>query len=480
MIKKHSRLYRLRKKGDSHLLYRKHHLANRLQSAPLGFQREEGACGMRLTSVLTILSLLMVTACSSGSSSQSASLNKQTDMAAASDTSAAGRQNVGILLPLSGRNGVLGRNMLKAAELALSDQGAPAYRAHDTATDPQAAARKAVEEGAGILIGPLTAQNTALVTPLAQTENIPVLAFTSDIRQARPGVWVMGITPEQQIHYLVKRAVAEGRKNFAAFLPDNPLGHAMGDGLISACEQNAVTAPTIIYHSNTRESIETGLKTLSNYTERKASSLVESAPQNTDNLLAELDPAHHSPGSDNSLAEGNKDQPGKNEKSAPLAPPPFDALVLADTGTQLQNIIETLKTVQVSSSHVRILGPGLWAAFASKLGGLSGAWYTAPDPSLRQSFVSKYMARYHSMPKPLADLAYDAAALAKNLSKNGGYTNMTILTQPEGFSGVDGVFNLTSQGHVSRELAIFEIQSSGGGKMLAPTVNTKVGNTKGS
>ncbi|QNT78036.1 penicillin-binding protein activator [Entomobacter blattae] len=391
---------------------------------------------------------------------------------------------VGIFLPLSGRNGGLGHNMLNAAKLALADEKDLTLDIHDSGGDMSRLVNTAIQNGDGIIIGPLTAENTGKLSSAAKMAGIPVLAFTSDIHQAQPGVWVMGITPEQQVAHLVKAAKAEGRQHFAAFLPDTALGHALGDGLISACEQENLAPAHITYHTSSKTGVVEAMKLFADYTGRQtqtSSSLSSSSASSSassgnggDNLLAELDPAATSSGAPQAAASPAVDQASSGTSSkAPqtLAPPAFDALLLGDTGVQLQYVIDALEEVQVSSQKVRILGPGLWAAFSSKLGSLAGAWYASSDPESRRGFVSKYLAKYHTSPKPLADLAYDSGALVGNLHKNGGYT-VSNLTRPEGFLGVGGAFSLLPNGHVRRELAIFEIQPQGSAVMKKPAVQT--------
>lgn len=379
-------------------------------------------------------------------------------------------KQIGLLLPLSGRNGTLGTNMMQAAKLALSDPSAPKLDVFDTEQTGGAAeaARKAVAAGDGIILGPLTATNTTEVASVTTAQNIPVIAYTSDVSVAGSNVWAFGVTPEQQVLTMVRAAKNEGKTKFAALLPENPMGKAMGAALTRACADLGLTQPTIVYHTTAKEDITLQLKTLSNYDARVQAAqsnpesqnatkpTTEAASNSNDgNLLDELAPS-----------ETKSTDAKKDTKNLALGAPPFDALLLADTGLQLQSVIDALGETQISSSQVRIMGPGLWGAFASKLGKLQGAWYASPDPQKRRVFAEQYRVKYGVTPKPLADLAYDTAALANSLSKIGGYTTQN-LTRTDGFDGVDGFFMLQPDGHVKRDLQIFQIQPSGGGKMIS-------------
>ncbi len=390
---------------------------------------------------------------------------------------------VGLLLPLSGPNGRLGATMLDAAKLALAGPGSPRVDAHDTAGAGGAAqaARLAVQNGDPIILGPLTSSDTAEVAPVAAASQAPVLAFTSDVAQARPGVWVMGITPEQQVRRLVFAAKAEGRSRIAALLPSNGLGDALASSLTQACIEAGLAPPTILTHVETRDSIDATTRQISDTATREAtvdqqattapapaaaSSAPVAAPPAAGLPLA-LAPAPSRPaGGGGGPLASNAAGPAVVTPPRPLPPPPFDALLLGDTGTQLQEVIEALKLAGVTSPQVRIMGPGLWGAFAGKLRALAGAWYAAPDPSARRGFVERYEAAHHGPPKPLDDFAYDAGALARSLAA-GGYS-VPALTTTAGFAGVDGLFTLKPDGHVYRSLAIFQIQPGGGGVLVQP------------
>lgn len=358
---------------------------------------------------------------------------------------------VGILLPLTGGNAPLGQAMLKSAQLALDAPGAPALDPQDTgdaAGGAGLAAQAALKAGDGILLGPLTSANTAEAAPLARAANVPMLAFTSDLAQAQPGVWVMGVTPEEQVHRLVEAARADGHTRIAALLPDNALGHAMAAGLTRACADAGLPPPTLAQHSDSMESVNGSMRNLADFAGRRG--MIE---QKAREAKDSQDPVLHAQA--DALAK------------APIPPPPFDALLLADTGIALQEVISVLKYYDVSPDQVRIMGPGLWGAFAGKLGPLAGAWFAAPDAQDRAGFAQRYQIKFGQPPKPLADIPYDAAALARSLAPSGGY-GTEALTRADGFAGVDGVFVLMPDGHVRRGLAIFQIQPGGGARIIQP------------
>ncbi|MCW3477938.1 penicillin-binding protein activator, partial [Limobrevibacterium gyesilva] len=290
--------------------------------------------------------------------------------------------------------------------------------------------------------GPLTAAEAAAAAGPARSAGVPVLAFTNDPSQARPGVWTMGLTPGQQVRRLVGAMTAQGKNRFAAVLPQSDFGQAMGTALGQAVAGAGLPTPDIRTYSPGMASINAAVRDISGYASRRGP------------LDAQIRAARN-----RHDAEGRKQAAELSRQ--PIPPPPFDALLLADTGESLSAITSLLPYYDLDPPAVRVLGPALWAAPAARGGSsLSGAFYAAPDPSLRSAFDQQYAAA-HGTPAPgLADFAYDAAAIARVLARGEGFS-AAALCRPEGFAGVDGVLALLPDGTVRRGLALFEIQRGG-------------------
>ena len=353
-------------------------------------------------------------------------------------------RRVTILLPLTGPTAEIGQAMLRAAQLSLDQPGAPPLDARDTGGTPGGAAdaaKLAIAAGTGMLLGPLTAGETASVAPLAKAAGIPVLAFTSDASLAQPGVWTLGITPAQQVRRLVLAVQAEGRTRIAAVLPSNAFGDAMASGVTAAAGTAGLAVPSVQRYGNGFAALNAALKNVSGYDGRRGA--IEQQQQ-----------AARARGD----AEGRQQAAELGRQALP--PPPVDVLLLGAAGEQLGQALPLLTAYDIGPEQVRILGPALWGRDASRLSALSGAWYAAPDPTQRAPFEQSYAAKYNAPPRDLASLAYDAAAVARVTADTGGFTP-GALTRPEGFTGADGLLGLQPDGQARRGLAIFEIGHDG-------------------
>jgi hypothetical protein len=354
------------------------------------------------------------------------------------------RQTAAILLPLTGPRADLAQVLLHAAQLAIQDGGAVSLDVLDTAgtaAGAAAAAKAAAANSDSVILGPLTSVETAAVAPIAREAGIPVLAFTNDASQSQPGVWPLGITPDQQIQRLVGSAQAQGRTQFAGLLPDSDFGRAMATALTRATTAAGLPPPTIRMHPPGMAAITTSVRDLSDYANRRGP------------IDAKVKAAR-------ALGTPDGRRTAQELVKTPIPPPSFNVLLLADTGDNLQEIAAVLPYYDVDHSMVQIIGPALWADPASGSDAVRGAWYAAPDSNSRSNFERDYAAKYGGRPPPLADLAFDSALIARMIAGSAS-SNLPVLTQPGGFVGTDGWFILLPDGRVRRGLAVFRIQRSG-------------------
>ena len=364
---------------------------------------------------------------------------------------ASSAERVAILLPLTGPRADIGDAMLKAAQLALSPPGSPRLTSYDTRGTPEGAsdaARTAIAQGAGLILGPLTAPETAAVAPIGRSAGVAVLAFTNDPAQAQPGTWTLGITPTQQVRRLAAAAVGQDRNRFAALLPANNLGNIMAEALRQAAAAEGAPPPEIRLHQPGMPAITAAVRDLSGYAQRRGP------------LDARIKAAR-------ALNTPESRQEAHDLAKAPIPPAPFNALLLADTGDELAAVAAMLPYYDVDRSAVRIMGPSSWASSASGSGQMPGAWFAAPDPAARTTLEQDYTNRHGQAPPAVADLAFDAASIARVLAARRDGFSIRALTQPSGFEGADGWLALQPDGNVRRGLGVFRIDR-GGPSMIEP------------
>jgi len=327
-----------------------------------------------------------------------------------------GSVKVALLLPLSGDRAALGQSLLQAAQLALfeapdanvglivRDTGESAYGAAQAAQD-------AISEGAGLILGPVFSSSVKSVTPVARTSGVNIVSFSTDRSVAQPGVYVMGILPSIQIQRVAGYAGRQGLRRMAALLPQSPYGQVVRDALQGAAKESGLQIARIDFY----------------------------------------DPK----AIDASAAVG---QTGQFISGGGTV----DALLVPESGERLHGITALLNSFGIDSTRVRLLGSTLWDEDPG-LGQdpmLAGGWYAAPDPVAWREFRNRFRAAYGTEPPRLATIVYDATLLAVLLAggANGPDFSTATLTDPAGFSGIDGIFRFRDNGTVERGLAIMEVR----------------------
>lgn len=344
---------------------------------------------------------------------------------------AAGPVKVGLLVPMSGPNTELGKAMLEAAQLALFTTGGDRLTLvpRDTGGTPEGAAnaaRQIIGEGAKLLLGPLLAAEVEAVKPVALEAKINVIAFSTATQLAGGNVFLMGFLPRQEVAREIAFARDRGLTRFAALAPDTQYGRLVADGLRDVATAAGGTVTKVEF----------------------------------------LDPRAPDPApAVQRLLSGRAAPPAIGPPAAvPAANTSFDALLLPEGGVRLKQIAHQLRQAGIDTAQVRLLGSGLWddPAIASEPA-LYGGWFAASPPEPRREFETRFQATYGHAPPRLASLAFDAAALAAVLARNGGpepFAQEAILN-PNGFTGVDGLFRFTQEGLVQRGLAVLEVQQQG-------------------
>ena len=332
-------------------------------------------------------------------------------------TVGAGEVKAALILPVSatGNAGIAGQAMRNAAEMALAEFNAPNVQllVKDDAGNTDAArqgAQQALDEGAAIILGPLFAQSVSAVGQVARARNVPVIAFSTDANVASRGVYLLSFLPESDVARIVQYAGSAGKRSYGALIPDNPYGT-----VVEAAFRQDVT--------------------------RRGGQVVaiERYPHDKAGMAG----------------------PVKNVAQAAAR---VDAIFIPDSGDVLPDVVQTLTANGVNTKKVQLLGTGLWDdPRIYSVPAVDGGWYAAPDSAGYRNFAQRYRARYKQDPVRTATLAYDAVALIAALVKTQGPQRFSpeTLTNPSGFSGIDGLFRFRADGTNERGLAVLRVTSSG-------------------
>ena len=337
-------------------------------------------------------------------------------------TVGSGEVRAALMLPFSasGNAGLAAQSMKNAAEMALTDFNAPNIQLlikddAGTAQGASQAAQQALDEGAEIILGPLFAHSVSQVGQLARARGIPVVAFSTDANVAARGVYLLSFLPESDVDRIVGYSVAQGKRSFAALVPDNAYGT-----VVQAAFQQTVA--------------------------RRGGRVVALERYSTD-----------------------QQQMQEAVQRVGQAAAQADAIFIPD-GSDSVAVVQGLAASGINPRRVQLLGTGLWddpQIFSNS--SLQGAWFAAPEPAGYRNFANRYRSRFGRDPVRTATLAYDAVSLVAALVKTQGAQRFTeqVLTNGSGFNGIDGIFRFRADGTSERGLAVLRV-TTGSGQVISP------------
>ncbi len=137
---------------------------------------------------------------------------------------------IALLLPLSGRSeafGVSVRDGFIAAYLQQNSASRPRLKVYDVAAESVGSAyNRAISDGAGFVVGPLTKEDVAAVAPLSSGRT-PILAlnFLGDTVSAPNNFFQFALLPEDEARMVARRVVADGRLAGVTIVPGGELGN---------------------------------------------------------------------------------------------------------------------------------------------------------------------------------------------------------------------------------------------------------------
>ena len=283
---------------------------------------------------------------------------------------------------------------------------------------PSRPTARPADDGAALVLGPLFGTSATALAPLVSQGGANVVSFSNDEQAAQRGVWIMGIAAPPQ----VRRVVDHSRR----------------------CRHQALRrlrTADVLRPADGADHGEPGRDPRRQGGRGRAFD-ANSADLNT--------PARR-------LAEAARGE-DKLAVLVPVAPPRLSAALAA------------LAAAGIDNKSVQLIGTGVWDV--PNIGSevmLRGAWYAAPDPAKRADFERRFLSTYGRPPHRLATLAYDGVSLAGHLArlKQGGDFSEAAITNPNGWSGIDGIFRFLPNGRSERALAVIAVQA-GPGMVVSP------------
>ncbi len=379
---------------------------------------------------------------------------------------------IAVLLPTQKQNAVVAEDLKNAATMALFDTKSnntilQFYNTDGTYESAKEKTRKAVNEGADIIVGPLFSEE---VKGASKTSgSVPIISFTTDANVLDSSVFSIGFLMEQQIKRVVEYAVQNGKTKFGIIVSDSESGDFARKNFKKYISMYNGEIVKEVSYTDKKTGLMNAVKEISDFENRvneyneykKAAKerfdyLVNLRDENSEEYESAFDETQYL-STDDEISFLEKALEELEHKTTISTPEYESIFIFGDDINDVLMIGSSLMYYDVHPDKIKYLGtsqlenPKIYNERAFR-----GAWYPSVSTKYTGKFDEAYKKYFNRKPIKIASLAYDAVSLINSLAKDGEIERRDLLN-PNGWTGINGIFRFKSNGSSERNMDIREV-----------------------
>ena len=348
---------------------------------------------------------------------------------------------IGLLVPFTGEYKDLGNSFLYSIQLALEEIGdknitiIPRDSGTKNPSKLEEATKEIISEGAKVIIGPISFQETKNVYKFNDTVFISPSNMDTEIKK---NVINIGISLESQLIALKKFLDRQKKYKTVILFPNDKFAGTV---------EEKIKKIGIKYHKifkyNSDPKILTGeIETLTNYDQRKKNLEIRKK------ILEQRED------------EKSKKELEKLEQIYTLGKVNFDSIIVIDFGHRLKSVLSSLVFSDVNQNEVLFTTINQW--FDKSIfyeNSIKEIYYPSVNYKNFSNFRKEYYKSFKMMPSEITILGYDAVGLIYYVwKKNNSINNVKNFIFKEKIKGKIGRFNL-KEGSVIQDLKIYQAKN---------------------
>ena len=347
---------------------------------------------------------------------------------------------IGLLVPLSGDNAEIGKQIIKATRLALKDINSDKIEIipKDTQSNPNKTLRSAnelKELGINLVIGPVFYKSLIY---LDEVKDLTFLSFTNKTLDLPKNVISTGINSTSQLN-TIKKFIDQSNIQKTIFLTPN-LNYDLE--VKQGIKNSKVKTFKKYFYEIEPTKLTKQIEEITNYEIRKQ------------NLIDEITRLKNSD-------DPNKEKKIKNlEKRYTIGNVNFDSVIIADFDESLKSVITSLLYTDVSPKDKYFITFNQW--FDKSLldeTALQPIYYPSVNKKNLEEFKKKFLRQFNENPNHVSLLSYDLVGLIYYLSlKNDITTIDKAFVAKNSFRGKIGVFDIEDN-KINHRLNFYKIEN---------------------
>ena len=346
---------------------------------------------------------------------------------------------IGVLVPLSGENASLGKQILNSIRMALIDIKNNDIEIYpkDTRSDPDITLRSALEfekMGISLVIGPVFYKNLLF---LDKVNSITFLSLTNKTLDLHKNIISSGINSSSQLNTIKKFLEKNDIKKTIFLIPNSNYDLEVKKGI----KKSKIKLFKQYNYDIDPTKLTKQIEKITNYGIRKQ------------NLLDEISRVEKSD-------DPNKEKIIENlEKKYTLGKVKFDSVVIADFDESLKSVVTSLLYTDVSPKNKFIITLNQWFDESLlKEKNLQPIYYPSINKQNLDDFTNKFFKKFNYKPNYLSLLSYDLIGLIYYLSlKNETLEISKSFKTQNTFKGKIGVFEIKDN-KINHQLNFYEIK----------------------
>ena len=348
---------------------------------------------------------------------------------------------IGLLVPLSGDNSEIGKQIIKATRLALKDINSDKLEIvpKDTQSDPNQTLLSAIELKnleINLVIGPVFYEN---LTYLNEVQDITFLSFTNKTLSLPKNVISTGINSTSQLN-TIKKFIKQNEINKTIFLiPNSNYDLEIKEGI----KKSKIKTFKQYFYNIEPTKLTKQIEKITNYEIRKQ------------NLIDEITRLEKS-------EDSNKEKKIKNlEKRYTIGNVNFDSVIIADFDESLKSVITSLLYTDVSPKNKYFITFNQW--FDKSLINETASqplYYPSVNKNNLEEFNKKFFNQYNENPNHISLLSYDLVGLIYYLSLKNDIKDISkAFNAKNSFKGKIGTFDIKDN-KINHRLNFYKIENN--------------------
>ena len=346
---------------------------------------------------------------------------------------------IGLLVPLSGDNAEIGKQIVKATRLALKDINSDKIEIFPkvTQSDPNKTLRSAIELnqiGINLVIGPVFYENLVY---LDEVKDVTFLSFTNKTLDLPKNVISTGINSTSQLNTIKKFIKLNDIKKSVILIPNLNYNSEIKQGI----RKSKIKTFKQYYYDIEPTKLTKQIEKITNYEIRKQ------------NLIDEITRLESS-------EDLNKEKKIKNlEKRYTIGNVNFDSVIIADFDESLKSVITSLLYTDVSPKNKYFITFNQWFDESLlKETASQPIYYPSVNKKNLEDFKKKFFKQFGQNPNHVSLLSYDLVGLIYYLSLKTEVAEINkAFNAKNSFKGKIGIFDIKDN-KINHRLKFYKIE----------------------